>query len=134
MNTQGQSEQPGSFAAKILHVPKQPDENLAILSQMEFQVLIDGEVNNARAGRDLCLGLLGSAVIGLIGLVATVDWDTAFHKTLKAPFFFTLVLCVIAAASCCGAIIQHQSYRHKRNGSAYSSLMKKLTDQFGPRD
>ncbi len=70
---------PATFEAQSLHVTRLPDENLATLSTVEFKVLQDGEVNEAKVGRDLCLGFLGSAVFGFIGLVATIDWSAPFH-------------------------------------------------------
>ena len=51
-------------------VSHRPLEELAVLSKMELQVLLDGDIAGARAGRDLCLGISASGVIGLIGLLA----------------------------------------------------------------
>lgn len=133
------SEQPHSergkatFVAQSSHVTQLPDENLATLSRMEFQVLLDGEVSEAKAGRNLCLGVFGSAIIGLIGLVATVDWDAAFKQTRKAPFVWTALLFAIALASFCGALIYHLRYRNTHDSSAYSTLMKRLSDHFTNR-
>jgi hypothetical protein len=119
-----------TFEAGSLHVARLPDENLATLSRVEYQVLRDGEVSEARAGRDLCVGFLGSAVIGLIGLIATIDWDAAFHQARKAPFIWTGLLSAIVFASACGALIYHRRYTRTRKNSAYSDLMKRLADQF----
>ena len=118
------------FEAQSLHVARLPDENLGMLSRFEFQVLRDGEVNEARAGRDLCLGFLGSAAIGFIGLVATVDWDTAFHLAHKGPFIWTGALFAIVLSSACGALIYYRRYKRTRNSSAYSDLMTRLADHF----
>jgi hypothetical protein len=119
-----------TFEAGSLHVARLPDENLATLSRIEFKVLHDGEVNEARAGRDLCLGFLGSAAIGLIGLIATVDWDAAFHLSRKAPFIWTSVLFAIVLSSAFGAMIYHRRYTRTRKNSAYSDLMTRLTEHF----
>jgi|GEM_PF-7072475 len=121
---------PATFEAGSLTVARLPDENLATLSRVEFQVLLDGEVNEARAGRDLCLGFLGSAVVGLIGLIATIDWDTAFHQARKAPFIWTELLSAIVLSSACGALIYQRRYTRTRKNSAYSDLMKRLADHF----
>src|SRR5713226_2030447 len=116
---------PATFEAQSLHVTRLPDENLATLSRVEFQVLRDGEVNEARAGRDLCLGFLGSAAIGFIGLISTVDWNATFHLGRKAPFIWTELLLAIVLASACGALIYHRRYQRTRNNSAYASLIKR---------
>lgn len=122
---------PATFTAQSLHVTRRPDENLATLSRVEYTVLRDGEVNEARAGRDLCLGFLLSATIGFVGLIATIDWDTAFHQSRKAPFIWTAILFAIVLSSACGALIYHSHYERTRKKSAYSDLMTRLADHFG---
>jgi hypothetical protein len=126
--------EPARFEAQSSHVTRRPDENLATLRQVEFRVLLDGEVNQARAGRDLCLGFLGSAAIGFIGLIATVDWDTAFHQAHKAPFVWTALLFAIILSSACGTLIYHRRYERTRKTSAYSDLMTRLTEHFAGQD
>jgi prepilin signal peptidase PulO-like enzyme (type II secretory pathway) len=79
------------------------------------------------------LGILGSAVIGLIGLVATIDWDTAFHQARKTPFVWTALLFAIALASACGALIYQVRYQKTHASSAYSTLIKRLADHFAKR-
>jgi hypothetical protein len=122
-----------TFVAQASHVTQLPDENLATLSRMEFQVLLDGEVNEAKGGRDLCLGIVGTALIGLIGLAATVDWDKAFREARRTPFAWTAVLFAITVASACGALIYQGRYRKTHNSSAYSTLLKRLGDHFANR-
>jgi hypothetical protein len=119
-----------TFQAQSLTVARLPDENLAMLSRFQFQVLCDGEVNEARAGRDLCIGFFVSAAIGFIGLIATIDWNAAFKLANKAPFIWTALLFAIAFSSACGALIYHRRYTRTRKNSAYSDLMTRLTDYF----
>lgn len=119
-----------TFEAGSLHVARLPDENLAMLSRVEFKVLRDGDPNEARAGRDLCLGFLGSAAFGFVGLIATIDWNGAFHLGQRAPFIWTGLLFTMAFASAFGAVIYHRRYKRTLNNSAYSDLMKRLADHF----
>lgn len=121
------------FVAQSSLVTQLPDENLATLSRMDFQILLDGEPNEAKAGRNLWLGILGSAVIGFVGLLATIDWDTAFRQARKSPFVWTAVLFAIALASACGALIYQVRYRKTHGCSAYSTLMKRLSGHFANR-
>lgn len=121
---------PATFEAGSLHVDRLPDESLATLSRVEFKVLHDGEVNEAKAGRDLCLGFLGSAAIGLIGIIATVDWDGAFAARRPAPFIWAAILLAIIVSSGFGAFIYHLRYDRTLSNSAYSDLMKRLADHF----
>lgn len=120
----------GRFVAFSCNVSQLPDENLATLSRMDFQVLRDGEVSEAKAGRDLCLGFLASSIVGIIGLIATVDWDTTIHQARKGPFLWTGLLLAIASGSAIGAIIHHIRLGHMKKHSAYSTLMKRLADHF----
>lgn len=124
------SDPAAKFEALSSHVTRLPDENLATLSRVEFQVLCDGEVSSSRAGRDLCLGFLGSAATGLIGLIATSDWDTAFHQERIGPFVWTAVMFAIVVASGCGAFIYQRRYARTKKDSAYSGLMSRLVAHF----
>jgi len=122
--------EPARFEAQSLHVVRRPDENLATLSVSEFQILCDGEVNEAKVGRNLCLGFFVSAAIGFVGLFATIDWDAAFHQSRKSPFIWTALLFAIVLASSCGALIYHRRYQRTRGNSAYARLMKRMADSF----
>jgi hypothetical protein len=122
--------EPATFEAGTLHVTRLPAENLATLSRVEFKVLRDGEINESKAGRDLCLGFFGSAVLGIIGLIATVDWDSAFHQGHKAPFVWTAFLFAIIVSSASGALIYHRRYVRTQKDSAYSDLIARLADHF----
>jgi hypothetical protein len=131
MNTPAQPPRgPATFEAGTLHVERLPDESLALLSRVELQVLRDGEVNEAKAGRDLCLGVLASAAIGLIGMISTIDWDAAFLGRRPAPFIWAAILLAIIAAFGLGAAIYHSRYERTLHHSAYADLMKRLEEHF----
>jgi hypothetical protein len=125
---------PARFEAQSSHVTRRPDENLATLNGVEFQVLRDGEVNQARAGRDLCLGFLGSSVFGFISLIATVDWNTAFRQAHIGPFIWTALSFAIMLSSACGSLIYHRRYTRTQKDSAYSGLMTRLKDHFANKN
>jgi hypothetical protein len=122
----------GYFVAQTYQVERRPNEPVAILTRMEFQVLKDGEISGeAKANRDMSLGICVTAAIGLIGVLATVNWEAPLRQV--AVFICTLVLGVVLVASASLAIIQHLSYRRRRSPSAYSALMNRLTNDFLPR-
>jgi hypothetical protein len=122
--------EPARFEAASLYVTERPREMMATLTQMEFQVLLDGEPNEAKGGRDLCLGVCTSAGIGAGGLVATIDWGTAFRQGSWTPFLWTgaMICCSIAALA--GSIIFSIRYHSTKKNSAYSTLVKRLKDGF----
>jgi len=107
-----------------------PDEKVAVLRKMEFQLLADGDTAGARAGRDLFLGFLFSGVIGLIGLLATTAWVDVFTKGNWGPAVWTGLMFAIVAASAVGASIFEVRRRKLSKDSAYSSLIIRLQSDF----
>jgi hypothetical protein len=130
MSEPEQPAQGASFVAQSYAVRALPNDFLATLTRMDFQILKDGESSKARAGRDLCLGALLSAAIGAASLIATVDWDTTFHHTRLTPVVLTGFLFAIVAGSAVGAWVYHLQYRAVSQNSAHSMLMKRLADNF----
>jgi heme exporter protein D len=108
-----------------------PDEELAVLRKMEFQVLLDGDFAGARAGRDLFLGFLISGMIGLIGLLATTDWGEVFTKGKWGTAVWAAVMFAIVLASAVGAAIYAIRQHKVSQNSAYSSLISRLQKHFG---
>lgn len=104
------------------------DEIPFTLTRMEYQVLRAGEIDESRAGRNFCLGFLGSALIGLLALIMEVNWETAFRQARVLPFIWAAVLFGLVLSSSCGALIYQ---RHStRNNQPYESLMWRLTQFF----
>jgi hypothetical protein len=118
------------FVAQSSTVDQLPDERLAVLRRMDFAVLKDGEVGGVRATRDLCYGIGATAVVGFIGVVATVDWKAAMKAAQLGPFLWAGVLGVLSLAALGIAIFYHIQIRRIRGSSAYSILMKRLEDHF----
>lgn len=108
-----------------------PDEELAVLRKMEFQVLLDGDIAGARAGRDMFLGFLISGLIGLIGLLATTDWTEVFTKGKWGSAVWATVMFSIVLASAVGTAIFAIRQRGVSQNSAYSSLIGRLQKHFG---
>lgn len=108
----------------------QPDEPLAPLSKVQFQVLLDGETNSVRSGRDLCLGIFASGLYGFIALILTVDWSSAFKGAKWAPFVWTGVLLAATTAAGVGAGICQLIHWRKGKTSAYSAVMEYLRGHF----
>lgn len=119
-----------TYAVLRSTIAEQPDEKLAPLSKMEFQVLLDGETNQARAGRDLCWGICGSGLFGLIALIATIDWSAAFKGAHWGPFIWVMLQFGATLASGIGATIYQSMYARKQSNSAYSNLIGRLKGHF----
>jgi hypothetical protein len=130
MSEDEQAAQGASFVAQSYAVRALPNDFLATLTRMDFQILKDGESSKARAGRDLCLGALLSAAIGAASLIATVDWETTFHQARLIPVLLTGFLFAIVAGSAVGAWVYHLQYRAVSQNSAHAMLMKRLAENF----
>jgi heme exporter protein D len=112
-------------------VSRLPDEELAVLRKMEFQVLLDGDIAGARAGRDMFLGFLIGGIIGLIGLMATTDWGEVFTKGKWGTAVWAAVMLAIVVASAVGTAIYAIRQRKVSQDSAFSSLISRLQKHFG---
>jgi hypothetical protein len=119
-----------SFVAQSSLVTQLPDERLAVLKEMEFAVLKDGEASGMKGTRDLCLSGAIGGLIGLVSLFVSIDWQASIEAAELKPFICTGVLAVITFVSLgIGIFCQAQINRTKRS-SAYSILMKRLEDHF----
>lgn len=124
-------QQQGNFQASSLVVPPRPNEFGFPLREDEFQILRDGAVGDDRASRDLCIGFLVGAVVGLVGVLATVDWGTIWQPEKRGPFlFWAAALLLIIAASGTGVAICQLRLWKKRTDSPYERLTKKISAWF----
>jgi hypothetical protein len=123
------SVRPG-YQASSLVVSARPDEMGFPLREDEFQILREGEVSEARAGRDLCIASCLTAVLGLLGIIATADWTPILQQQRKLPFAICSILFGIAAGCGAGSVIYHRRVVRTRNNSAYSHLVKQISEWF----
>jgi hypothetical protein len=122
--------EPARFEAASLYVLERPAESMATLTEMEFRILADGDLNEAKSGMASCFGISASAAIGGIGLLATINWGDAFQKANWLPFVWTGIMVSMAIATFACGIVYWRRYGKTRNSSAYSSLMKRLREGF----
>jgi len=119
-----------NYEASSLIVAPRRDEFAFALREDEFQTLYDGEINEARAGRDLFLGLCLSALVGLVGLAATTDWSAALHQGRWGPLLWMLSLVVLVAGPGAAAIVHHRRYTRTRDDSPCARLRKRVSEYF----
>lgn len=120
----------GYHASSVI-VPPRPDEYGFPLREDEFQTLCEGEINEARAGRDLYVGSGVGALVGLVGVLATTDWDTTWKPGRRGWFLSCLVILFSAViGSVVGACIHQARLTRTRNDSSYSRLRKRISEWF----
>jgi Domain of unknown function (DUF3395) len=101
------------------------------LREEEFRILCEGEVTTARSNRDVCIGVSFTALIGLIGVLSIVDWESAWKPGHRAWLLWLGVLLIFASGAAMGALTHHLRLRQMRDNSAYSRLTQRITDWFG---
>jgi hypothetical protein len=111
-------------------VPPQPDEPVFPLRREQFDLLCEGEVSEQRTVRDVCLATFGSAMVGLIGLLATVDWDSAVRQGRMRPFIWTAILAAIVLAAAVTAVVAQWRLTRTGTSSGYSRIQHKILDFF----
>jgi hypothetical protein len=119
-----------SAGGSLVAYPR-PDEVVVPLRREEFDTLCEGGVSEAKASRDLCVGIGFGALAGLIGVLATTDWDTTWKPGHRGWFFFCLLaLCVMVAGSAAGAWIHQVRLNQTINSSAFSRVRARLLSLF----
>lgn len=107
-----------------------PDEVAVPLRKDQFEILCEGGVGEARASRDLCLGVFLGSIVGLFGILATTD-DTVWKPERRGRFLFWLAfLFLIVSGSAVGTCIHWVRLRRTSTDSLYSRLRKRLQDMF----
>ncbi len=110
-----------------LMVSKLPDEVGVPVRRDQFEVLCEGGIAEARASRDLCLGIFVGVVAGLAGVFATIEWDSIWAPGRRGWFAFSVaILLVMASGSGVGALIYEIRRRTTTTNSPYSRLVARL--------
>jgi len=114
-----------------LVVYPRPDEVVVPLRRDEFDTLCEGGTSEEKASRDLYIAGGIGALVGLLGVLATVDWDSTWKPGHKGWFFVSLlVLCVMVTASVVGAAIHQVRLNRTSNNSPFSRLRARLLGLF----
>jgi hypothetical protein len=119
----------GYNAGGMVAFPR-PDEVVVPLRREEFDILREGAPSSEKASRDLYIGIGVTAVVGLVGLLATLDWDNALQSGHRTWIIPSLILLVASAGAFVGAAIYHYRLKKTLTGSPFSRLSERLTHWF----
>src|ERR1700730_4945517 len=127
-------------AGGVLIVQPRPDEPAFLLRKDDFLTLCEGDISGARASRDICIGISCTAVVGFIGALAAVDWDTIWksgHLKIAVLVILLMLLLISSSGSAVGALIHHLRLKRTLESSPYSRvktrLLKEYEAQVAPR-
>lgn len=125
-----ESELQAPYHASSLVVPPRPDEVCFSLTEVEFQILSEGETNESRAGRDLCTGACVTALLGFVSIIATVEWETVWKERRLLPFIACAIFLFIAGGSGVGWWIFQRRLTRTTTDSACSRLKTRIDSFF----
>lgn len=108
----------------------QPNEPFFPLRRDQFLTFCDGEMSGARSIRDACIGAFATGVVGIIGMLVTMDWDSAL-KQGRHPIFWTVVLFVFTLTALILGVFEWVGMYRTRSKSSYSRLLKTIAEYFG---
>lgn len=108
-----------------------PDEIVVPLRREEFDILCEGAISEEKSSRDLYIGALVGAFVGLVGVFASADWASTWQTERRWLFLVSvLVLFIMAAASAMGAGIHQSRMKRTSNNSPFSRLRTRLLGLF----
>lgn len=119
---------PPNYQVGTITTAARPEEMCFPLMIEEFRILSDCESGAERAGRDLHLGLCIGSITGLVGLIATVDWDRIWTDRNWRFLAASLVLFSIASATAVGCAIHWG--RMTKEDTPCSRLKEKISAFF----
>lgn len=126
-------EQPDTekYQASSLLIGQRPHEVVFPLREDEFRTLCEGEFSQARASRNLSVGICITAIVGLAAFLAVVDWETSLKPEHRSRVLFGLALLLMTVAGSAVAGIIHQLRMSRASGkSPYSRLTSRIAEWF----
>jgi hypothetical protein len=119
------------YNAGGLFVFPRPDEIVVPLRRDEFDTLSEGGVSEEKANRDLYIGGGFSALAGLVGVLVTTDWASAWQPEHRWRFLIPfLALGIMVAGSVVGACIHQGRLKRTSSNSPFSRLRERLLGLF----
>lgn len=107
----------------------QPNVISYALRPDQFLTLCDGEMNEARSIRDACLGVFATGIVGIAGILLTIDWDAAVRQG-RHPIGFTIFLGAVTCAGLIVALAEQRRITQTRTKSTYARLVRTIADYF----
>lgn len=114
-----------------------PDEIGVPLRKDDFLTLCGGEISEARARRDVCIGIGCTAMVGFFGVLAAIDWDTIWksgHFKIFVLVLLLILLLVGTSGAAVGALIHNSHLKRTLTTSPYSRVMARLLKEYDAKE
>jgi hypothetical protein len=126
-----EKEEPRIAVGGGMVVPPQPEEVAYPLRGEQFDVLCEGErITEDKWWRDISIAISATALVGLVGVVATVEWDRALASKRWTVFVSTLVLAVLFLVAAILFVFMQTRLRRQTPSSGYARLKSKIATYF----
>ena len=113
-----------------LVVQSLPDEVGIPVRRYQFDILCDGGIGEAKASRDVNIGVFAAAFAGLVGVLIAMDWDIVLapgHLAKKVWLVvWTIVLLAMVVASATAICIYEARRKRTLTDSPYAREKTKL--------
>jgi len=110
---------------------QRPDEIVVPLRRDEFEVLCEGEASSEKSNRDLSAGIGMTGLVGLVGVLATADWNSSLLPGHRAWFLlFLIALSVITVGACVATFIFQTQLKKTLHNSAFSRIKARMQNWF----
>jgi hypothetical protein len=118
-----------SFGGTLAAIPR-PIEKFFPLRRDQFLTFCDGEMSEARLVRDACMGAFATGLVGMAGILLTIDWNVAARQG-RHPLLVTLILSTLTLAALVVGLVEHRRMKQMRTKSSYSRLIQTIASYFG---
>jgi hypothetical protein len=104
----------------VMPYPLRPDE---------FLTCCEGEMSGARSIRDGCIGAVVTGMVGIAGILLTIDWDAA-EKQGRHPFLVTLILSTLTLSALAVGLVENKRMKQTKTKSSYSRVIQTIATYF----
>jgi hypothetical protein len=108
-------------------VVPQPDQIAFPLTRDKFELLQQGFISEERQTRDLALGIFIGTLVGVIGIIVTIDWNN------RTSFLWLTLLLAILVASCFFWLFFFKKVRKSISSKGYTRIVQEIESHFGPK-
>jgi len=108
-------------------VVPQPDQIAFPLTLDKFELLQQGFITEERQSRDLALGIFIGTLVGVIGIILTIDWNN------RTSFLWLTLLLAILVASCFFWLFFFKKARKSTSSKGYTRIVQEIESHFSPK-
>lgn len=132
---QDQSLENVKIGSAVVMAPEPSVERGYLLSRQDYFLLLEGAgTGKSLAARDVCAGVFFTALVGLVGVVATLSPDWAKDEATRwRVIFFFVVLAAVTVAALAMLIWFHRHGKDEKGRQSYTACCERIEAAFAAR-